>query len=69
MAELLSLGFEGIIQFLYNNEDYLEEIAEKTVPVLTEYHDIFEFNPFFILRKEKASSQHVLVNDYLKISP
>jgi hypothetical protein len=34
MAELMSLGFEGIIQFLYKNEDYLEEIAEKTMPIL-----------------------------------
>ena len=36
--------------------------------ILNEYHEIFEFNPFFILRKKKADSQHVLVNDYLKIS-
>jgi hypothetical protein len=51
MAELMSLGFEGIIQFLYKNEDYLEEIAEKTMPILNQYQEIFEFNPFFILRK------------------
>lgn len=69
MAELMSLGFEGMIQFLFNNEDYLEEITDKTAHILREYQDIFEFNPFFILRKEKASSQHVLVKDYLNISP
>ena len=36
--------------------------------LLNAYRHTFEFNPFFILRKELINAKHALVYDYFNIS-
>jgi hypothetical protein len=67
--ELTELGYQGLVQFIYKHQDYLEKIENDSEDILTEYHQFFECNPFLIFRKEHEINDYGLIYQQLKFPP
>ena len=50
--EVLECGYrDGIVQFLYRQEDYLMKINTDTADILNDYQSLFQNNPFLLMKK------------------